>query len=258
MSKIERSFVCSSAFYDLLYHDKDYAAEVDFIEKVFSVFGRPQSILELGCGTGNYTKLLRGRGYDVTGLDLSERMIDAAKQKCDSAFHVGDIRNFSISRKFDAIIAMFAVIGYLTENSDVEAAFCNIRAHLKPGGLFVFDVWNGLAVMRDLPEVRVKEVEDCDKKILRVAVPKLEASNHVCVVDYKFLILDKHNEAFEELNERHRVRFYFPQEIQFFLKVAGFEVLKICPFLDLDTNVDESVWNMLIVAKAGFLKEATC
>ena len=242
-------------FYDLLYNDKDYAAEVDFIEKVFSVFVNPQSILELGCGTGNYTKLLRGRGYDITGLDLSEKMIDAAKQKCDSDFHVGDIRNFSISRKFDAIIAMFSVIGYLTENSDVEAAFCNIRAHLKPGGLFVFDAWNGLAVLRDLPEVRVKEVEDCDKKILRVAVPKLEAFNHLCVVDYKFLILDKHDKTFEELSERHRVRFYFPQEIQFFLKVAGFEVLKICPFLDLDTNVDESVWNMLVVAQAGSSKK---
>jgi SAM-dependent methyltransferase len=255
--KTSRSFDSSAELYDLLYKDKDYEQEVTFIEQIFSAFGKPSIILEVGCGTGNYTRLLHQKGYEITGLDASEKMINLAKQKCDCTFHFGDIRSFSLGERFDACIALFAVMSYVVENSDVVRALSNVRAHLKPGGLFVFDVWNGLAVMRTLPEVRVKEVEDNVRKILRTAYPKLEAYNHVCVVDFRFSVLNKVDRTSEEFSESHRVRFYFPQEIKFFLESSGFEVLKICPFLDFSGVVDESVWNMTVVARATVLKETT-
>jgi hypothetical protein len=47
------------------------------------------------------------------------------------------------------------------------------------------------------------------------------------------------------------MRFYFPQELKYYLENAGFEVLKICPFLDLNGCVDEHVWNIAVIAKAG-------
>ena len=172
--------------------------------------------MEVGCGTGNYTQILHRRGYKITGLDISENMISVAKQKCDCTFHVGDVRSVSLSGKFDACVALFAVMWYMVENSDIVKALNNVRAHLKPGGLFVFDVWNGLAVMRTLPEVRVKEVEDSKSRVLRIAYPRLEAFSHVCRVDYKLLVLDKSEGAFEEIDETHNVRFYFPQELVFF------------------------------------------
>lgn len=248
--KSGKSFDFSAEFYDLLYKDKNYQREADFVEKVFSAFGKPKSILEVGCGTGNYTRIFFERGYDVSGLDISEKMIVAAKKKCDCAFQIGDLRSFSLGRKFDACVALFAVMGYMVENSDVISALCNIRAHLKQGGLFVFDVWNGLAVLRTLPETRVKEVEDDDRKVVRVARPVLKSFNHLCVVDYTYSVLDKKTQALQELTESHCVRFYFPQEIRFFLEQAGFEVLKICPFLDFSGVVDETVWNMAVIARA--------
>jgi SAM-dependent methyltransferase len=250
------SFDYSAKFYDLLYKDKDYEREVDFLEKIFLSFGRPDSVLEVGCGTGNYTQILHRRGYNITGLDISENMIRVARQKCDCAFQVGDIRNVSMGGKFDACIAMFAVMGYMVNNSDMVKALNNIRAHLKTNGLFVFDVWNGLAVMRTLPEVRVKEVEDSKNRVLRIAYPRLEAFSHVCRVDYKLLVLDKNEGTFEEFDETHNVRFYFPQEIKFFLESAGFEVLKVCPFLDFADVVDENVWNMTIIARSGKSKQS--
>lgn len=248
--KSGKSFDFSAEFYDLLYKDKNYEREADFVEEVFSAFGKPTSILEVGCGTGNYTRIFCQRGYDVSGVDISEKMIDAAKRKCDCSFQIGDVRCFSLGRKFDACVAMFAVIGYMVENSDVMSALCNIRAHLKHGGLFVFDVWNGLAVMRTLPETRVKEVEDDDCKVVRVAHSILKSFNHLCIVNYTYSVLDKKTQALKEFAESHHVRFYFPQEISFFLEKAGFEVLKICPFLDFSGAVDELVWNMAVVARA--------
>ena len=126
----------------------------------------------------------------------------------------------------------------------------NIHRHLEPDGLFIFDVWNGLAVLRNLPELRVKEVENDEIKILRIAYPNLKVFNHICEVNYKMLVLNKINRTFNEFKEKHVVRFYFPQELTNFLEKAGFEVLKICPFLDLNGCVNETTWNMTVIAKA--------
>jgi len=247
--KTDRSFKDIAEYYDLIYEDKDYEKEVDFIEEIFEN-SKPKKILEVGCGTGNYTKILLERGYEVTAVDISENMLKIAREKCACKFIKGDIKDISINERFDASIAMFAMMGYITESSDVIKALNNINRHLNPNGVFIFDVWNGLAVMRLLPEHRVKEVENDKAKIIRIAMPNLRSFDHICEVNYKLLILNKKDNAFNEINEKHVVRFYFPQEIKYYLEDAGFEVLKICPFLDLNGKVDETIWNINIIARA--------
>jgi predicted TPR repeat methyltransferase len=81
----DMSFKEYAAYYDLIYKDKDYEKEVDFIEDIFGeIVGASNSkkILELGCGTGNYTKILVDRGYEVTAVDVSEDMLKLASEKC--------------------------------------------------------------------------------------------------------------------------------------------------------------------------------
>ena len=251
--KPDISFKDYAEYYDLIYKDKNYEKEVDFIENIFRE-SKPKKILEVGCGTGSYTKILLERGYEVTAVDISGNMLEIAGEKCacKCKFIKGDIRDITINEKFDACIAMFAVMGYITENSDIIKTLNNIRRHLnlKPNGIFIFDVWNGLAVMRLLPEQRMKEVENDEIKIVRVAIPNLRAFDHICEVNYKLLILNKAESTVNEINEKHVVRFYFPQEIKYYLEDAGFEVLKICPFLDLNGKVDENVWNSTVIGKA--------
>ena len=243
--------------YDLIYKDKNYEAECDFIEEIsqkYSGTSTIKTILEVGCGEGGHAIPLAKRGYNVVGFDLSEAMIRSAKQKSKNIanlnLRVMDMCDFQLDDKFDACIAMFAVMGYITRNSDIIKVLNNIRRHLKPNGIFIFDVWNGLAVMRLLPEQRIKEVENDKIKITRFAIPNLRAFEHICEVDYKLIILNKGNNTFDEINEKHVVRFYFPQEIKYYLENAGFEVLKICPFLDLNGEVDENVWNIAVIARA--------
>lgn len=243
------SFRDYAEYYDLIYKDKDYEGELEFIESFFGD-NKPSKILELGCGTGNYTKILSEKGYDVTAIDLSEDMLEIARRKCSCRVIQGDIRDFSIDEKFDAAICMFAVLGYITDNRELKKTLVNIRAHLKPGGLFIFDVWNGLAVLRMLPEERVKEIEDGDIEITRVAVPTLRSFHHITEVDYKLNIKRKRDNKVHEVTEKHVVRFFFPQEIVHFLENAGFEVEKICPFMDAVGELDENAWNMTVVAKA--------
>ena len=244
------SFRDYASYYDLIYKDKDYKKEVDFIEEIFEDTHKPEKILEVGCGTGSYTKILLERGYEVTAIDISEDMLKIASEKCACKLIKGDIRDITINEKFDACIAMFAVVGYITKNSDIIKALNNIHKHLKPDGVFIFDVWNGLAVMRTLPEQRMKEMENDEIKTISVAVPHLRAFEHICEVNYKMLILNKAESTVNEINEKHVVRFYFPQEITYYLEDAGFEVLKICPFMGFDGGVDENIWNITVIAKA--------
>src|SRR5690349_5525981 len=109
-------------YYDLFYREKDYAVEVDYIIKA-GKFSPPMSILDLGCGTGGHVLPLAERGFHVTGVDLAEEMIGQAKQKALESkivadFFRGDIRSLDLGKKFDAVISMFAVMGYQTENDD--------------------------------------------------------------------------------------------------------------------------------------------
>ena len=247
--KVDTSFEDYAAYYDLIYKDKDYKKEVDFIEEIFGE-SKPKKILEVGCGTGSYTRILLDRGYKVTAVDVSGDMLKIASEKCDCKFIKGDIRDITLNEKFDTCIAMFAVMGYITENAEIIKVLNNIRKHLKPNGIFVFDVWNGLAVLRLLPEQRIKEVENDEIRIIRFAVPNLRAFEQICEVNYKLIILNKRDNKLKEINEKHVMRFYFPQELKYYLENAGFEVLKICPFLDLNGKVDESVWNMCVIARA--------
>ena len=70
-------------FYDTIYQDKNYKKECDFLEKLFKKFSRKkiQTILDLGCGTASHDILLAKRGYNVTGIDMSNEMLKIAKQK---------------------------------------------------------------------------------------------------------------------------------------------------------------------------------
>lgn len=241
--------------YDRIYSDKDYALECNFLEDIFKKYSQSsiKSILDAGCGSGNHAILLSDRGYDVVGFDLSEMMIGQAKKKSEKIenldFHVMDMRNFQFGCKFDACICMFAVMGYLTETHDVQKALANIRKHLKEGSLFIFDFWNGLAVLRILPSVRTKILNVGERRVIRIAEPQLDAFYHVLKVNYRFIIIEK-NAIVDEAEEMHAVRFFFPQEMTHYLEDAGFEVLKICPFPDLNGRVDENVWNIAVIARA--------
>ena len=244
-------------YYDLIYQDKDYEGECNFVEQVFRSFALelPKTILDAGCGTGQHAVRLARRGYEVFGIDASEVAIKIARDKARGMaqrmdFSQADIRNFHLNRAFDAAISMFAVMDYLTGNQDIQAALMNIRAHLKKDSLFIFDCWNGLAVLRILPSVTVKSIQDESRSLLRIAEPELDAFQHVCTVNYRMMIMQD-NKIVDEVKETHVVRFLFPQEVLHYLEEADFQVLKICPFLDLEGRVDENVWNMAVVARAG-------
>lgn len=242
-------------YYNIIYRDKNYIGECNFLEKVFKGYSKRKirSVLDLGCGTGKHTLILAKRKYKMVGMDLSLNMLDLARKRSEKEgvkidFFQGDIKNFDFKKKFDAAISMFTVIGYLTENKDLISAFKSINNHLKRGGLFVFDCWFGPAVIVQKPQNRMKIIENNDEKIIRFVNSSLDVLNQTVDVNYK-IIWFKKKEILEEFNELHRMRFLFSQEIKILLEQTGFMVLEICPFMKLKKVPTENDWSITVIAQ---------
>jgi SAM-dependent methyltransferase len=245
-----------SKYYDMLYMDKDYEKECDFIEEIFKRFSpfRPIKILDVGCGTGGHLIPLAKRGYEVTGIDKSEWMISILKRKirgCDLPMKglVADLLDFELDERFDACIAMFAVINYIIQTDDLIKAFKNVRRHLKPGALFIFDYWYGPAVLTIKPSVKVKILEKDGIKVIRTVIPELDTFNNIQRSNY-YLIAIKNNKIIDETREVHVLRYLFPQELVHYLNEASFKVLKFCEFPYLDKPPSENTWNVATIAMA--------
>jgi SAM-dependent methyltransferase len=245
-----------SKYYDILYVDKDYEKECDFIENVFKQYSlsKPVKILDIGCGTGGHLVHLIRRGYEVVGIDKSESMVRIAEEKIRkynlrARVFVTDVLDFNLDEKFDACISMFAVINYIIKTDEIIKAFKNIRKHLKHGGLFIFDYWYGPAVLTIRPSTRVKIVEKDGIKLIRTVMPELDTFNHVQRSNY-YLIAIKDGMVIDEVRETHVLRYLFPQELIYYLKETGFEILKFCEFPYLDKPPSENTWNVATIARA--------
>jgi len=242
--------------YDILYQDKDYPSECDLIEEIFRKFaaGKVRTILDLGCGTGNHAIPLACRGYQVTGVDLAEDMLQQARLKAQFlaqgqiTFLREDLRRFSIPQKFDAVLMIFAVFCYQTTNEDVLAALNSVSRHLNPGGLFICDVWYGPAVLRQRPEAKEKIIRTGMDEIIRSASGTLDSFRHLCEVHYHLRHL-KSGQVQREVVEKHTMRYFFPQELAFFIQQAAMEHIHFSHVGNLSRPPTEETWNILLAAR---------
>jgi SAM-dependent methyltransferase len=242
--------------YDLLYEEKDYNGECIQIEQIIRDYSKipVHSILDLGCGTGNHSLRFAERGYEVTGVDRSNEMLDIARTKanqkkihCD--FYQSDIREFDNHKKYDAVIMMFAVLGYQQENADVLAALKTVSKHLKKGGVFICDVWYGPAVLNQKPGERVRVIETGDTKIIRISSGVLDTFRHLVKVHFHLWTI-KGDRVLAETQEDHEMRFFFPQELAFFFEIAGFQIIHMGSFPEYADELNEMTWNTLVIGKA--------
>lgn len=242
-------------YYNAFYQDKNYEAEAGQVDSLIRKYGNDVNcIINYGCGTGRHDLELSRLGYFCTGIDLSPLMIEIAKknsavEKNHMDFSVADIRTYEPTRKYDAVISLFHVMSYQNSNNDILAAFVSARKALDKGGLFIFDVWYGPGVLSDKPVVRVKEIEDNDNKLIRIARPVMHDKTNVVDVCYEVLVINKKSNETKKIEEVHNMRYFFRPELEYFLKSAGFELVNNvgCNTLE-ETGYDS--WTSYFIAKA--------
>lgn len=228
----EEVFGKYSRYYDLLYRDKDYRQEAAYVVRLLrEALPTVRTVLEFGSGTGKHGRFLAGHGLDVFGLERSDAMVREAKQEAaggatKGAFDCrqGDVRATHLGRTFDAVISLFHVVSYQTSNTDLLQTFTNAARHLQKGGVFLFDVWHGPAVLSERPSVRVKRVEDETTLLTRLAEPELDTNRSVVTVRYTMLAECKKTGQLTTFHEEHPMRYLFPTEIDALAAQTGFAV----------------------------------
>ena len=102
-------FTRSARFYDAIYSFKDYGKEATRIDALIRE-RRPKArkLLDVACGTGLHLQHLR-EGYEVEGLDLDPKLLKFARERLGEVpLHEGDMRDFDLGRRFDAITCLFS------------------------------------------------------------------------------------------------------------------------------------------------------
>jgi len=255
-------FKTYSQYYDLLYRDKDYAGEAEYVRDLVQRFDpQVKSVLELGCGTGKHAELLARAGWQLTGVEMSTTMLEAAQERAanlqqqtvSGSFepHLGDAREFRIDRTFGAVISLFHVVSYQTSNDDVIRMFETAATHLPVDGLFVFDVWYGPAVVAQKPVVRVKRMENEALKVIRIAEPEFLPDLNRVDVNYTILATSTSDGAVEQFEERHPMRFYSRPEIDLLARLTGFEVVHAEQWMTRSEPSEQSWGVAFVLRKIG-------
>jgi SAM-dependent methyltransferase len=178
-------------------------------------------VVDLGCGSGQWAGELLRSGYRALGIDISEAMVERAREKAPGAeFRVGSLFEEQIP-SCDAVTAISEVLNYLfdpeNEELGLDRLFRRVHAALRPGGVFVFDVLGpgqtsggpvrGFSTGPDWAVLNEKE-EDAERGTM----------------ERRIVSFRKVGDLYRRDDEVHRVRLYGPDEISSGLRRAGFEV----------------------------------
>ncbi len=206
----------------------DYEAEFAFYIQLLGNQVGGNSLLEIGCGTGHLASRFSQAGFLYTGLDLSSTMLEIARRKHPTGTFVeADMRHFDQAQPTDAVVMTGRTISYLLTNQDLSDCFASVRRNLRAGGLFCFDF---IDASRFIPMINggrkiTHHAEYNDKRFFRESFwqPNLHSG---WAFDWQSVFYEDQPGLPVRIGEDHStIRAFTRDEIELFLKIAGFGLL---------------------------------
>lgn len=201
-------------------------------------------LLELACGTGIQSIRFKQAGFDVTGLDLSQDMLDLAEKRAKSAkvnipFVQGNMLDLSSVGTFDYVTCYSDSICYMDDEVDVGDVFVQVYQHLNEGGTFIFDVHSTYQTDEVFPGYSYHEnAED----FAMVWDTYEDEAPHSVVHELTFFIQDEDG-RFTRFDEVHEERTYDLLTYDILLEQAGFNKVKVCAdFEDKEPTETSARW----------------
>ena len=210
--------------YDRLMDDVDYDAWAAHYAHLMGLCARPvKRVAECACGTGSLTVRLARMGYEMTGLDLSQAMLERAAEK---ARHAGvrvtlarqDMRGLTLGRRVDAVLCTCDGVNYLTGEGDAAAFFRAAYAALRPGGGLFFDVSTAHKLRDVLGDAFFGEERD---DVCYLWQSRYDAAARVAEMDVTFFVREADG-RYRRFRELHRQRAYETEELEAALRAGGF------------------------------------
>jgi len=216
-------FSKSAQYYDEIYAsvDKDYAEEAAKTRTIIQTYrqSKGKSLLDVACGTGVHAGYL-SRYYQVEGLDLDSGLLAVAKTKHPKIrFHLGDMTNFDLGRRFDAVVCLFSSIGYVKTKARLQKAIRAMSRHLLPGGVLLIEPWFSTRQWHP-GRASLVEVNKPDLKIVRMSYSGQRGK--LSLIEFQYLVGTP--KGIEHSVEIHELGLFTHREYMAAFKTAGLTV----------------------------------
>jgi len=230
-----------SPYYDLLYKDRDQEEADMFIHNLVTHLAPSKNalMLDLACGKGRHSIALNRMGYNVTGVDLSQRKIKAAKQHENSSlsFEVHDMRMPLEPNKYDYVFNLFTSFGYFDNEEENKVVLTNVFNSLKSKGIFILDYVNGERASKYLLKHEEYSLEGVDFSIYRYA------KNNVIVKEIKI------KDGVVECSFTEKVNIFSETKLKEYITGCGFEVLETFGDYQLNKFIAKDSDRLIIISR---------
>ena len=239
-----------AGYYDQLMDEVDYDAWCDYVLSLVTdvrvldvgiesadsgIFPEhrakvPHKVLDLACGTGEFTYRFRQRGFEVTATDISSAMLTVAEAKARSLglavqFVRQDMRALELPGQYDMVFCLCDSLNYLLESADWAATFQCVANLVRPGGHFIFDV-NTAYKLATVYGDHTYAADQGD--FAYIWENEYQADTGLCYMDLAFFrkrSLPQTVDLYEKLTETHVQRALSLETITQLIQGAGLELL---------------------------------
>lgn len=245
--------------YDFAFNCRDFEREVDFLESIFRKHSDKKitSVLDIGCGTCSHLVELAKRGYDVDGIDNSEKMLLYSEKKFNEhglkrSLYKKDMRSFTLNNKYDAAITMANTFLCLLSEDEYDSSLNSVASVLKRGGLYVIEFDNPGYWYRNIeksPSISDLCVED---EKIRVFVKSfgIPLRPKEDIYEFNYIIEIEENGMKRKLESRHTVKLISVEEFQLIIeRNINFEFLTCYGDFDFSHFDAEKSLKMIEVLK---------
>ncbi len=222
MEEMYRNF---AQVYDALMDNVPYEAWFENIRKILITHGIDEGlVLDLGCGTGTFTELMAGAGFDMIGVDASADMLSIAMEKrersgYDILYLQQDMREFELYGTVRAIVSICDSMNYLTEPDDFLRVLKLAENYLDYNGIFVFDLNTEYKYRSLLNENTFAENRDGCSFIWENDYDPEERINEYALT----LFVEETPACYHKYKEVHYQRAYANEEVLAMIRAAGLD-----------------------------------
>lgn len=222
---MKESYAALGGKFEYLNSDCGYDKWSQYLIKTLEELGAGAYGADIGCGNGYFTRALYRAGKEVCGVDISPEMLQKARELASregvrAEFLLGDITKLKLIKKVDFIVAINDCLNYVPPER-LAAAFSRVRANLKKGGVFVFDVSSEYKLKNVLADNLF--AEDLDE-ITYLWFNKFDGEKVVMDIT---MFTSAGDGLFKRQDERHIQYVHRTEDVKAALASCGFEVLRI-------------------------------
>lgn len=240
-------------FYDGLTNNVNYDSYAEYILSIAQKYNHNMGItLDLACGTGTLTVLLKKMGVDIYGIDGSAEMLSVAQEKAINndisgmLFLCQKMQNIDLYGTIDTCICTLDSINHITNIENVQKTFSKVSFFMNPKALFIFDV----NTVYKHNEILANNTFVYDTKDVYCVWQNTLAKDKR-TVEISLDFFENIDGVYRRYSENFKERAYTHEEICSMLEKAGFKLLDVFEEMTFDKPTPKSQRNIYIAEKTG-------